>query len=214
MGANKRRVWQTVDNGQILTWPYPDVSPSPEVGPSYLTERCMQSNIWTGILLSLTLLLTSCGGGSSSSTMKPQSTNLTCDSTTLWAAHPATSGRTIPDDDSTGVSVSWDNQNCTIRATTSATIEICLSHARTSDLSWSITPPSGVGALTFNPPTNWNTSTTACGFDQGKLQRIDLLPTLTSAVNTRGIWTLRVKDQQVSDTGTLIQWRLLIQGTD
>jgi subtilisin-like proprotein convertase family protein len=174
----------------------------------------MQSNLWTGILLSLTLLLTSCGGGSSSPATTQQPGHQTCDSTTLWAAHPATSGRAIPDNDSTGVSVSWDNQNCTIRTTTSATIEICLSHARTSDLSWSITPPGGFGALTFTHPANWNTTGTACGLDQGKLQRIDLLPKLTSALNTRGIWTLHVKDQQLGDTGTLIQWRLLIQGTD
>lgn len=188
--------------------------PDQGLNPNF-PDTCMPSTYWTSILLSLTTLLASCGGGGSSPSIvtQQQSVHETCDSSTLWAAHPSTSGRAIPDNDVAGISVSWDNQNCNLRTVSSATLEVCLRHARTSDLVWTITSPAGVGALTFAPPTDWNTSGASCGFDQGKLQRIDLLPTLSSAVNTRGIWSLKVKDEKLGDTGTLIQWRLVFQGT-
>jgi len=178
----------------------------------------MRSTLWTGILLTLTALLASCGGGggdggsSPSTTSTAQSSSTRCDSTTLWAAHPATSGRSIPDIDGTGISVSWDNQNCTLRTVSSATLEVCLSHPRTSDLTWTISPPTSGTALTLSPRADWNSSGTACDSGRGKFQRIDLLPTVTSDVSTRGNWTLHVKDQQLGDTGTLIQWRILIVG--
>ena len=175
----------------------------------------MRSTLWTGILLTLTALLASCGGGgggnTSLTTTATQPSPTSCDSTTLWAAHPATSGRAIPDNDSTGISVSWDNQNCTLRTVTSATLEVCLSHPKTSDLSWTISPPAYSAPLTLTPPADWNTSGSSCDSGQGKLQRIDLLTLLTPTA-TRGNWTLNVKDRRLGDTGTLIQWRILMVG--
>lgn len=173
----------------------------------------MRSTLWTGILLTLTALLTSCGGGGA-----PPTTNATpptsssCDTTTLWAAHPATSGRAIPDNDGTGVSVSWDNQNCTVRTLTSATLDICLSHTKPTDLAWTLSPPGSGAPLTLTSPADWNTSGLSCDSGLGKLQRIDLLPMLTSTASTRGNWTLHVKDLMLGDTGTLIQWRILLVG--
>jgi subtilisin-like proprotein convertase family protein len=44
------------------------------------------------------------------------------------------------------------------------------------------------------------------------LQRIDLLTTLQVTANTRGIWTLNVKDLGLGGTGTLNRWRILLVG--
>lgn len=172
----------------------------------------MRSPFWTSALLTLTTLMASCGGGSPSTPPPPQSTMVTCDSTTLWAAHPSASGRAIPDNNVTGTSVSWDNQNCTLQTVTSATLDICLSHPRTADLSWRISSPGSGAGVTLNASPDWNANGTSCDSGQGKLQRIDFLHALTSTVNTRGIWTLQVKDQNLGDTGTLIQWRVILQG--
>lgn len=173
----------------------------------------MPSTLGTFILLTLATLLASCGGSSTpSSAIASPSPNASCDSTTLWAAHPAPSGRAIPDLDGTGISVNWDNQNCTVRTISSAVLEICLKHPRTSDLSWTLTPPAPGVPWTLTPPANWNTSGTACGSDGEKMQRIDLLPTVSTTLRPVGNWTLNVKDQLLGDAGTLIQWRLLIQG--
>ncbi|WP_416547480.1 proprotein convertase P-domain-containing protein [Limnohabitans sp. DCL3] len=175
----------------------------------------MPPTFWTCILLALTTLLASCGGGGGapSPATAQQTTSETCDSNLLWAAHPATSGSTIPDNNETGISVRWDNQNCNLRTVSTATLEVCLKHPKTSDLAWTITPPTGLGALTLNPPADWNTSGTDCGSDGEKLQRIDLLPTVFPTLTTRGIWTLHVKDQLLGDTGSLVRWRLVFQGT-
>ena len=176
----------------------------------------MQSNLWTGVLLTLTALLTSCGGGvttsTTSTTSANQATSANCDSTTLWAAHPATSGRAIPDNDGAGISVSWDNQNCAVRSVSSVTLDICLSHPRPMDLIWTVSPPGSSAPLTLTSPADWNTSGSSCDSGQGKLQRVDLLNRVTPTSNTRGNWTLNVKDQRLGDTGTLIQWRILIVG--
>ena len=175
----------------------------------------MPSTYWTFILLALTTLLASCGGGGStpSTATQQQSIHETCDSSTLWAAHPEPSGLAIPDNNAAGISVSWDNQNCNLRTVSSAMLEVCLKHPKTSDLAWTINSPKGVEALTLNPPTDWNSSGTSCGSNGEKLHRIDLLPTVSPSIATRGIWSLKVKDEKLGDTGTLIQWRLVFQGT-
>jgi subtilisin-like proprotein convertase family protein len=76
---------------------------------------------------------------------------------------------------------------------------------------WKITPPSG-NPLTVTAPADWNGTGTACDSGQGKLQRIDLLPTVQSSVKTLGLWTLSVSDQTAGIEGTLIQWRVVVQG--
>jgi subtilisin-like proprotein convertase family protein len=76
---------------------------------------------------------------------------------------------------------------------------------------WTITPPSG-NPLTVTAPADWNGTGTTCDSGQGKLQRIDLLPTVQSTVKTIGQWTLSVSDQNAGDSGTLIQWRIVVQG--
>ena len=169
----------------------------------------MRSLFKTTALLAMTTLLVNCGGGGA-----PSSQNIaaTCDSTTLWASHPAASGRGIPDDNATGTSVSWDNQNCQVRSVTSAFIEICINHPRPSDLTWSVTPPNSGASTTLNVSGNWITNSTTCSSSGDKFQRIDLLLSLSSTVATRGTWQLQVKDLIRFDEGTLNQWRVIIQG--
>ena len=158
-------------------------------------------------LFTLTAFLSACGGGGSSAPM--ESTN--CDSTTLWAARPALYGAGIPDNNLTGITVTWDNQNCAVRTITSAALELCLSHTRPTDLTWTIIPPSGT-PLDLIAPTNWNSTTTACDSGQGKFQRIDLLQNLPHSLPSSGTWRLQVTDTLPGDEGALIQWRLLIEG--
>ena len=173
----------------------------------------MRSILWTSALLTLTTLLASCGGGGSPSTPPSSpSTSAVCDSNTLWGAQPESYGRGIPDNNGTGITVSWDNQNCTLRTISSAELEICLRHPRTTDLTWAISPPASGAELTLTVPSDWNTSGSSCDSGQGKFQRMDLLPTVSSTVTTRGIWTLNVKDQILGDEGTLIQWRVVLRG--
>ena len=154
--------------------------------------------------------LAGCGGGGSGNT--PNLRSATCDSTTLWAASPATNGSTIPDNNTTGISVTWDNQNCSLQSVSSAMLEICLSHTQPTDLLWTIKPPNSGTALNVTAPVNWNTTGSSCDSGQGKFQRIDLLPTVQNTVVTQGLWTLNVSDRISGDTGTLIQWRVIVQG--
>jgi subtilisin-like proprotein convertase family protein len=112
----------------------------------------------------------------------------------------------------TGTSVNWNNQICQIRSITSAFIEICLDHPRPSDLTWAITLPDSATPLTLSTPANWNTTGLSCDSGRGQLQRIDLLSRISSTAITRGNWILNVKDQLAGDAGSLIQWRVIIQG--
>lgn len=171
----------------------------------------MRLFLWVAPILVISGLLASCGGGS-----EPKSSDrvsVICDSSTLWAARPSLSGLTIPDNNPSGISVTWDNQNCTLQTVSSVALDICLKHDQPTDLSWTITPPSPTNAITLVPPASWNTLGTACGDQgptQGQLHRIEL-PT-TNISSARGLWTLQVKDQVLGTTGTLIQWRVIIQG--
>lgn len=174
-----------------------------------IVGTCMRSLIKIAALLAMTTLLVSCGGGGAASS---QSIAATCDSTTLWAIPSTDSGRGIPDNNATGTSVSWDNQNCQVRSVTSAFIEVCLNHPRPSDLTWSVTPPNPGTSTTLTVSGNWITNSTTCSSSGDKFQRIDLLPSLSSTVVTRGTWQLQVKDLIAGDTGTLNQWRVIIQG--
>ena len=174
-----------------------------------MVGTCMRSLIKIAALLGMTSILVSCGGGSSPSS---QSSAPPCDSNTLWASHPAASGRGIPDNNVSGTSVSWDNQNCQIRSVTSAFIEVCLNHPRPSDLTWSVTPPNAGTSTSLSVSGNWITNSTTCSSVGDKFQRIDLLSSLSSTVATRGTWQLQVKDLLTGDTGTLNQWRVIIQG--
>ena len=178
----------------------------------------MRSPFWLVPLFAATCFLTACGGGGGGGTPTsdaqgnpPGTVSTTCDSRTLWAANPASSGTRIPDNNTSGISVNWDNQNCRLQSVSSSTLEICLNHARPADLTWTITSPSG-GPLTLTAPAEWNTTGTSCDSGQGKLQRIDLIPTVQSTVNPLGIWKLNVSDQVTGVEGMLIQWRVVVQG--
>jgi subtilisin-like proprotein convertase family protein len=166
--------------------------------------------------------LSGCGGagGSSSATVEtpkanaPEKISFTCDSNTLWANLALSSGTNIPDNNTAGSAVTWDNQNCPIQSLTSATIEICLNHSLISDLVWTIKAPSAANPVTFAVPANWNTGGASCAAGTGRLQSIDLLPVLIVNASTRGPWTLQVSDRTLGNTGALMQWRILLKGTN
>jgi subtilisin-like proprotein convertase family protein len=68
--------------------------------------------------------------------------------------------------------------------------------------------------LTLTAPADWNVSGSSCDNNlPGKLQRIDLLTMLSVTANTRGNWTLNVKDLGLGNTGTLNRWRILLVGS-
>ena len=172
----------------------------------------MRSLSFTAALFVTTCFLASCGGGSGTPGTQ---TSATCDSNTLWAVPLLQSGASITDNNAAGLSVTWDNQTCTLRSVSSVTLDICLNHSQPTDLVWTITAPSAASALTLTVPVNWNATGTACGDSgpsQGKLQRIDLPAAIQSIVTTRGLWTLNVSDRSPGNTGTLIQWRVIAQG--
>lgn len=172
----------------------------------------MRSFSWTLACLGLTGLLTACGGGSNPPDNK---VSASCDSTALWAAAPSASGTAIPDNNPTGIAVTWDNQACSLQSVSSAVLEICLNHSAPADLTWTLTPPSSSNTLALTAPGNWNASTTVCGDagpTQGKLQRMDVPQSALSYAGNRGRWTLHVSDQALGNAGTLIQWRVIVQG--
>ncbi len=194
----------------------------PPVGAPELTtpkhpkpaKACMRSPLWSPTCLALCSLLASCGGGGTPSTQPnvPAASGV-CDSNPLWAARPANSGSRIPDNSDTGVSVTWDNQNCALQTVTTATLEICLDHPRPADLVWSLTAPSPGAALALTAPADWNASGASCDTEgQGKLQNIVLAPADVAAISPRGDWTLKVKDARLGKEGFLIQWRVKLQG--
>ncbi len=153
------------------------------------------------------LILAGCGGSQvqESSTLR----DVTCDSTSLWAGRPALSGLQIPDNNTSGITVTWDNQNCSLKSVSSARIEMCLAHTSPADLSWSILPPNSALALTLPSPTPLGSS---CDSEQGQLQSIQLLSAIGTGPVSQGRWALQVKDRSLGNTGTLIQWRLILQG--
>lgn len=160
-----------------------------------------------GAVLAGALLLVGCGG-----TEVQDSRNLvsaTCDSTILWAGRPALSGSQIPDNDIDGITVTWDNQNCTLTSVSTAKLEICMNHTNPVDLEWSITPPNSTNTLALPSPTPLGVS---CDFDQGQLHSLDLLPTTGTNPVTKGPWALQVKDRALGNTGTFRQWRMILQG--
>lgn len=169
----------------------------------------MRSLFRTAALLAMTIMLVHCGGGGAPSA---QSVTATCDSTTLWASPSTASGRGIPDNNATGTSLSWNNQNCQIRSVTSAFIEVCLNHPRPTDLTWSVTPANSFSTTPLTVSGNWITNSTSCSSPGDKFQRIDLLPSLSSTAAPSGSWQLQVKDLVTGDIGTLNQWRVIIQG--
>lgn len=174
----------------------------------------MRSFSWALTWMTLTAsLLASCGGGSSPPDTARMSAS--CDSTALWAAAPSASGTAIPDNNPSGISVTWDNQACSLQSVSSAVLEICLNHSSPADLAWTITPPASTNTLALTAPGNWNASSTVCGDagpTQGKLQRVDVPQSALSYAGNRGRWTLHVSDQTLGNAGTLIQWRVIVQG--
>jgi len=166
----------------------------------------------TAALMVMTCLLASCGGGGDSNP-KPL-TEATCDSGTLAPDLNKVSGSRIPDNDSQGISVTWDSQNCSLQSVTSISLDICLTHDDPADLVWQITSPLSGSPLTVKASPDW-ASTDSCNLvagASGKFQRFDLLPTVQTNVTTQGRWTLNVSDPVKNDEGILIRWRLLIQG--
>jgi subtilisin-like proprotein convertase family protein len=170
----------------------------------------MRSLSGTTALMALTALLVGCGGGGTGS--PAQSVSVTCDSGNLWAAQPSRNGTRIPDNSSTGITVTWDNQNCSIQSLTAATLDVCLDHDQPTELVWTMTRPSTGTSLTISAPNDWNSTGTSCDSGQGKLQRIDLLQSVLGVGSTQGTWALRVSDATSGNEGTLIQWRVNLQG--
>ena len=173
----------------------------------------MRSLHLTAALMVMTCLLASCGGGGDSNP-KPL-TEATCDSGTLWGGLPSLNGVGIPNNNISGIAVTWDNQTCALQSVTSISLDICLTHPTPADLIWKITSPSSSSPVTLNAPTNWNATGTACdpvNGGSGKRQRIDLLSTVQANVTTQGRWTLHVSDPVGGSEGSLVDWRLLIQG--
>jgi subtilisin-like proprotein convertase family protein len=155
------------------------------------------------------LILAGCGGSpvQESSTLR----DATCDSTSLWAGRPALSGLQIPDNNTSGITVTWDNQNCSLKSVSSARIEVCLAHTSPADLSWSILPPTPNSALALALPSPTPLGS-SCDSGQGQLQSIQMLSAIGTGPVTQGRWALQVKDRALGNTGTLIQWRLILQG--
>jgi subtilisin-like proprotein convertase family protein len=153
------------------------------------------------------LILASCGGTEVSDTRTLR--DAACDSNNLWAVIQRQSGLQIPDNNASGITVSWDNQNCSLQSVSSAKLEVCLAHTSPTDLSWSITPPNTTTPLTLPSPTPLGSS---CDSGQGQVHSTLLLSTIGSTPVTQGRWTLQVKDSVLGNTGTLIQWRVSLQG--
>ncbi len=166
---------------------------------------------WTMALFFLTCLLASCGGGGGTANTVRTPVQASCDSTLLYAA-PNLSGLGIPDNDATGITLTWDNQACALQSVVSATLDICLNHPKPSDLVWTITSPASETPRDITAPINSSASSDDCDAGARKLQRIDLLNFFPSGITTLGRWSLKVKDELPGDVGTLIQWRVNIQG--
>lgn len=167
----------------------------------------MKSSLLTAVCLVLTFWLAGCGGSQVQGSQSFQNAN--CDSTTLWAARPALSGLQIPDNNASGIVVTWDNQNCSLKSVSSARVDVCLSHSSPADLDWSIVTPDSARALALPAPS---LSGSSCDSGQGQLQTIPLLSALEPDPDTQGRWTLQVKDRVLGNTGALIQWRVILQG--
>ena len=168
----------------------------------------MRTSLGTVTSLMAALFLTACGGGS-----EPPGTLIadTCNSTRLWVVQSTKSGTAIPDNNSQGINVRWDNQNCALKSVSTATLGICLKHPSPSDLVWTITPPSG-NAVLLSVLNSWNTSDISCNNNDGKFQNLNLVNSLGNSMRTQGDWVLKVSDQQSGDEGTFIQWQLTLEG--
>ena len=161
-------------------------------------------------VLCLTLGLAACGGGNSSTPAPLNSA--TCDSNALWAVPQSSNPLGIPENDPAGISVTWNNQNCALQSVTSAALEICLNHTSPSDLAWTIASPTSGSAAPFTAPSNWNTTGSSCATGAGKLQQINILSAVQSTAGAHGLWTLNVSDRSPGNTGTLVQWRVIVGG--
>lgn len=159
------------------------------------------------VTLAGSLFLAGCGGSEVQDSRFLVDT--TCDSTNLWAGRPALSGLQIPDNPTSGITVTWDNQNCSLTSVSSAKLEICMNHTNPLDLEWSITPPNSTRTLALPLATPLGAS---CDSGQGQLHSIHLLSTIGFNPVTQGRWALQVKDRVLGNAGTLIQWRVILQG--
>ena len=159
-------------------------------------------------VLASTLLLAGCGGSEVQDSRHLVSA--TCDSTILWAVQSPPSGSQIPDNNNDGITVTWDNQNCSLTSVSTAKLEICLNHTNPVDLEWSIAPPNSTNTLALPLPTPLGMT---CDTHQGQLHSLDLLSTTGSNPVTKGRWALNVKDRDSGNfSTTLIQWRVILQG--
>jgi subtilisin-like proprotein convertase family protein len=172
----------------------------------------MRSLSGTTALMALTGFLAGCGGGGSDGGTPAPTISVTCDSGNLWAAQPSPNGSRIPDNSSSGITVTWVNQTCSIQSLTAATLDVCLDHDQPADLLWTIIRPSTGSSQTITAPNNWNSTGTSCETGPGKLQRINLLQAVPNVGTAQGTWTLRVSDSSSDNEGTLIQWRVNLQG--
>lgn len=166
----------------------------------------MRTRLRTAACLLAAFLLTACGGGEPTAALIAG----TCNSTRLWV-QPDRSGRTIPDNNPEGISVRWDNQNCTLQSVTTATLDICLNHHLPSDLAWTIVPPIG-NPVSVPVGDSWSSTDISCNNNAGKFQRLNLLANLTGKTTTQGVWVLQVSDLKAGDEGKFIQWQLILEG--
>lgn len=164
------------------------------------------SHVWVFLAA---LALSGCGGGNTS---LPVPEPVACNSGLLWAVPPpASSGSSIPDGSSTGLTLQWNNISCATQTLQKVTISVCLNHPRPEDLAWSLIPPSSA-AVNLTAPANWN-SGASCDQGKGKLQSFNWTPNGLQSLTPQSLWRLRVVDNQASDAGQLIQWQLTIEGT-
>lgn len=168
----------------------------------------MQSFLHRAAGVLLIGLVTACGGNSPS----PQAA--ACDSGTLWANIALLSGARIPDNEPQGLLLVWDNQNCQLQTVSSVRLEVCLKHDKPQDLAWTVSAPSATAAVSVGAHSAWNETGSPCAQNEGRLQSLDALAALPASGHLRGPWTLGVRDRQQGDEGAVLQWRLLIGGTN
>ncbi len=109
------------------------------------------------------------------------------------------SNMAIPDNDSTGISLPV-NVGIT-QIVTGVTVSLNVTHTWIGDLLITLTAPDGRVATVWNR-AGGSADNIVGDFDLGSA---------FNGLNTKGIWTLTVKDLATGDTGTLNQWQLKLK---
>ena len=107
---------------------------------------------------------------------------------------------TIPDNSNDGViNTIADNNNLTVE---SVNINVCLSHASPSDLSISLTSPSGTRSVLL-PPFNGFSNTDSC---------FNLISNAFYGESSNGNWSIKIVDKKVNTEGNINNWKITIFG--